>query len=304
LNLLALWEDAQLYDQQRRLDVDRLIDLAREDRSVTDIAVRPRQVPRSRDTPLSRLLRPRTAIAALLSLVVNCAVIWMALNSRSEDYRTQLAEQRSVVLSDGSHVELDALSNLRVSFSKGERTVELLSGQALFHVTKDARRPFVVRVDGARLRAVGTVFDVDRTVRGTVLTVLEGRVAALGPQGVGNHSGGAGIEVKVDAGEQARLTPGTITTPQAVDTVAVTGWTRSLLIFAATPLAVAAEEFNRFNLRRLVVADPELSVWPVTGTFRALDPQTLADFVLFLRQQPGIEVFETTDRITVRMQRR
>jgi len=271
-----------------------------------------------RNTILRRLLRPRTAVAALLSLIINFGATWIAVDPRNVAYTTQTAEQRSVLLSDGSRVDLDALSNVRVSFTSDERAVELLSGQALFRVTKDTSRPFVVRVDGARFRAVGTQFDVNRTSLGTVLTVLEGHVEVLvsaaptrnvfglfsshggtGSDTSSTHSSSPDARVMVDAGQQATIIHSTITVPQAVDTAAATGWTRRLLIFTSTPLAVAAEEFNRFNFRRLAIASPKLADFRVTGTFQAFDPEALADFVLFLRRQPGIEVLERDDQIAV-----
>ncbi|HEY6455014.1 MAG TPA: FecR domain-containing protein [Steroidobacteraceae bacterium] len=305
LSVLALWEDAQHYDPQHQLDIDVLVARARADRTITDLrtddcadGVADTPVPEgrklrasiSRKTILRRLLRPRTAAAVFLSLVVNCVAIWIAMDSRNVAHTTQVAEQSAVVLTDGSRVDLDALSSLRVNFTSHERTVELLSGQAMFRVTKDANRPFVVRVGDERYRAVGTQFDVNRTTIGTVLTVVEGRVAVLPPSGPG---------ARVDAGQQATIRRDKITVPQAVDTAAVTGWTRRLLIFASTPLPVAAEEFNRFNSRRLVIASPELVDFHVSGTYGAFDPDALADFVLFLRRQPGIEVLEKDNQITV-----
>src|SRR5580658_6799987 len=328
LNLVALWEDAQLYYPQGLLDINALVALARPDRVITDIRAdeRPNAATNAiapeahesratipRKAVLRRLLRPRTGIAALLSLVITCGPWWIAVHSRNGDYTTRIAEQRSVVLSDGSHVDLDALSNVRVKFTSNERTVEILSGQALFRVTKDTKRPFVVRADGARIRAVGTEFDVNRTTLGTVLTVLQGRVAVRVSSGASRNPFGSstrsdtkvsqssspGTGSEVEAGQQVTILRSTITAPQAVDTSAVTGWTRELLIFASTPLPVVAEEFNRFNYRQIVIASPELLDFHVTGTFRAVDPETLTTFVLFLRHQPGIEILEKGDRIIV-----
>ena len=59
-----------------------------------------------------------------------------------------------------------------------------MTGQALFTVAKDPRRPFVVSADHTRVRAVGTQFDVQKRTSGTTVTVLEGRVAILTPASV------------------------------------------------------------------------------------------------------------------------
>jgi hypothetical protein len=94
-------------------------------------------------------------------------------------YATGIGEQRTVTLSDGSTVELNSQSRLRVAFHPHERDVELLEGQALFHVAHDRTRPFLVQSEGAKVRAVGTQFDVYRKSDGTVITVVEGRVAVM-----------------------------------------------------------------------------------------------------------------------------
>ena len=87
-----------------------------------------------------------------------------------------------MTLEDGSRIELNARSRLRVTYSKSLRTVELYDGQALFQVAKDASRPFLVKSGEATVRAVGTQFDVYRKDDHTTVTVLEGRVAVYAPE--------------------------------------------------------------------------------------------------------------------------
>src|SRR5260221_5540279 len=91
-------------------------------------------------------------------------------------YSTDVGERRSLTLDDGSTVDLNARSKVRIEFSKAERRVDLIEGQALFQVAKNMDRPFIVKSGEATVRAVGTQFDVDRKATGTTVTVLEGRV--------------------------------------------------------------------------------------------------------------------------------
>jgi transmembrane sensor len=115
------------------------------------------------------------AASCALILVIASAVWWKA--KRYPTYATDIGERRSLTLADGSTVDLNARSTLRIEFSDAERRVELLDGQALFQVAKDKDRPFIVVSGNATVRAVGTQFDVYRKVGGTTVTVLEGRVA-------------------------------------------------------------------------------------------------------------------------------
>ncbi len=91
----------------------------------------------------------------------------------------RIGEQRSIALADGSTLELNSRSKVRVRYSEHERALELLEGQALFRVAKDTSRPFIVSCDGTRVRAVGTQFDVNKKRGGTVVTVVEGQVSVV-----------------------------------------------------------------------------------------------------------------------------
>jgi transmembrane sensor len=116
------------------------------------------------------------AIAASALIVALAGAAWWQAE-RFPIYTTDIGERRSITLTDGSTVDLNARSKLRVEFSNNERRVELLDGQALFQVAKDKNRPFIVASGEATVRAVGTQFDVYRKPNGTTVTVLEGRVA-------------------------------------------------------------------------------------------------------------------------------
>lgn len=71
--------------------------------------------------------------------------------------------QYQVILQDGTHVWLNAVSSLKypTAFSGKDRTVELM-GEAYFDVAKDPRRPFKVLVPGHQLQidVLGTGFNV------------------------------------------------------------------------------------------------------------------------------------------------
>jgi transmembrane sensor len=130
-----------------------------------------RRVTHARPVPRSWL----TIAASVLIAALAGAAWWQSV--RYPLYNTDIGERRSITLADGSTVDLNARSRLRVEFTENERRVSLLEGQALFQVSKDKNRPFIVRSGSATVRAVGTQFDVNRKASGTTVTVLEGRVA-------------------------------------------------------------------------------------------------------------------------------
>ena len=80
------------------------------------------------------------------------------------DYQTiytGMAQKMNIDLLDGSHIVLNSGSQLRFpkKFKEGERIVEL-QGEAFLEVAEDASRPFTVITQGARIRVLGTKFDV------------------------------------------------------------------------------------------------------------------------------------------------
>src|SRR5277367_139876 len=190
-HIRAYWEIAKIYvdlpslSDTSQLDVGALIAYAHSDGNVVPFKAGSPNEPRAMTelTPrTARTMRPRAwrrrfpAAAACALLAALAAALWWQ-SERYPLYSTDVGERRSLTLPDGSTVDLNARSSIRIEFSTAERRVELLDGQALFQVAKDKQQPFTVRSGDATVRAVGTQFDVYRKSSGTTVTVLEGRVA-------------------------------------------------------------------------------------------------------------------------------
>jgi transmembrane sensor len=242
------------------------------------------------------LFRPRAVVAAASIVLVLGLALAGWFSRQPEVYATTVGEQRVVTLADGSVIRLNARSKLKVKFEKQRRAVELLEGQALFQVAKDVHRPFTVASDGTRVQAVGTEFDVRRNHASLVVTVVEGRVAVFDiPAAVKRSASNAG-PVYVSAGEQVTVSPAGPGSAKPIDPAIATAWTHRQLVFEATPLSEVAEEFNRYNVRRLVIRDPALQTFEVDGVFSSPDP---APLIRFLRSKPGVRVIETDSEIIV-----
>lgn len=244
----------------------------------------------------SRRARSRRRFLAAASVLLVALLLgvatWFGI-SRHNLYATTIGEQRSIRLPDGSTVDLNARSRLKLRYSQDTRDVELLEGQALFQVAKDSRRPFIVHIGQAEVRAVGTQFDVYLKKNGAVVTVVEGRVAVKAVD-----AGSAGEPHSLlSAGEQVIVTPKkTVSVAKRVDAIAATAWVQKHLMFDDTPLEEVAEEFNRYNPRPLVIDDEQLRHTGISGVYSSTDPASLLGF---LRDQPGIEIVETGREIRI-----
>ncbi len=179
-------------------------------------------------------------------------------------------EGRTLVLEDGSRVQLDVGSRITTRFTRRQRELELLEGRALFDVAHDAARPFLVRAGDGSVTALGTRFLVQRERNGVIVTLAEGEVDVVR---VGED--GRQRKARLQPGEQLRWAGGDAWTLRATDTEAALGWTRGRLIFRSTPLAEVVAEVNRYSIRKLVLADPSLAELPVYGNFIAGDAGTV-----------------------------
>ena len=294
LRLLAVWN---------RLDALKEPEWSGED-PVTDAAMAPDAVVRG---PERTLLRPRVllplALAAGLAAVVVAALAWwqwaapLRLAGAVQRYATTLGQFRQITLADGSVVEINTDSALTVRLGRSERDLTLLHGEATFEVAPDKNRPFIVVVGSTGVRAVGTVFNVQKSDESVEVLVTKGAVVVGPPQDVkADHLRLA----LVDAGQMATAASSQVTV-QSLDQEEIArrlAWHDGMLLFNGQSLADVAAQFNRYNERKLVIADPAVGRVRIGGYFRATD---LDSFVRVLRERFGIAVSQEPGRILLRM---
>ena len=221
----------------------------------------------------NRRWRTGLLVAASISLIT-VAVGWLALFSGVQTLQTERAERREVVLNDGSVVNLDPETQLRMELGRQQRSVALLHGRALFQVAKDPSRPFVVRAGDTQVRVVGTTFGVEQGEQSTIITVSEGKVEA------GSSKVADAPNVFLTANQQITVRKsGGAAKVRQVDSSRALAWSQGRLIFDSTPLSEVTAEFNRYNRVQLQINSPELAQRTVSGVFKASDPQTLIDFI-------------------------
>jgi transmembrane sensor len=226
----------------------------------------------------------RWAAALSVSVILAASLSWWFMLARTEQFQTKVGEQHSVVLADGSRVTLNTASKIEVRLRAGHRDVKLLQGEALFEVTHDEQRPFDVYAGNVVVRAVGTRFDIDRRATRTAVTVVEGRVAMIK---AGSATGTLPVLSARDRVIVDSAGPGAV--EHNVNLAETTAWTQHQLVFHHRSLGEIADEFNRYNVRRIEVRSPSLREQEVTGTFRSND---VASFVAVLAGIPGAHIVD------------
>lgn len=215
------------------------------------------------------------AVAATLLVAAVGTLVSMRFNS--QEIETQRGERRELALSDGSVVQVDPETVLKVNYDERAREIVLSQGRALFRVAKDPGRPFSVRTEETVVRAIGTAFAVERQHDGVRVTVAEGRVTVFSPE---LQESGSQATPILSANEQTIIQrSGVAQAVRKVDTSRELAWAEGRLEFNDESLQSAVAQFNRYNSLQLRIVDPDLRTRTVSGIFNASDPKS---FVAFL----------------------
>lgn len=239
-------------------------------------------------TRVSRRTLVGGGLAASIA-TVGATVAWRYA-SDVDLHHTRLGERRVITLVDGSRIHLNTASAVEVAMRKHSRRIRLVKGEALFEVAHDPRRPFLVDAGAARLRAVGTAFNV--RIRDTVveLTVTEG-VVAVAEDTVDVHRPDVS---KIVAGGGAVIGSGAVA-PTALDPAILrqrTAWQDGVIELDGETLAQAVAEFNRYRGPPIIIGDPRLANLRVGGRFEVDEAEK---FLIAIEGSFPISVIPATD---------
>ncbi len=225
--------------------------------------------------------RPRVSGRAFAGMAVLCAAFISALYFlRDGTLVTGPGEQRTVELSDGTQVSLNANSRIIVQYDDRVRKLILANGEVLFNVVKHQPRPFVVVIGEQKVIAMGTSFMVRReepTGLAFAVTLVEGRVAVepISWPDVLPNAPVTGLKL-LNPGERLRFADDATEKRDSPSIEQVLAWQQGKLIFDDTSLSEAAAEFNRYGSSKMTIDGPALGNLRVGGVFRIGDPSSFA----------------------------
>ncbi|MBN9383763.1 MAG: FecR domain-containing protein [Chitinophagaceae bacterium] len=228
--------------------------------------------------PLRRLLWRRALRASVAAAVI--IAICIAGYQKLTKYTQQPAEswlslsapngmQKSVVLKDGTHVQLNGGSTIRFTenFSAGKREV-FLDGEAFFEVSKDSLRPFVVRTSTLSTTVLGTSFSV-RSYYAEPIAQIAVSTGKVKVEVQGMEAGGH---------PTALLTPGRMATyalhdqaglrEQDTNVETIGAWKDHIFYYDRTNLKTILADLQRSYDLHFFVKDPEILDLKYTTTFR------------------------------------
>jgi len=240
--------------------------------------------------------KPAFAMAACLALVLGGITFsLMPMNQsllvepqpssiiKTERHQTDIGEMTTVVLFDGSLLQLNTDSLVQVEFSSTHRKVQLIRGEVYFDVVKNSRKPFVVESGDDRVTAIGTAFSVNAAQKSAMeVIVTEGKVR------VNRASGGNTVlydDVYLTPRQKVvvRNNRPEVSVDENLETSLA--WREGMVIFQGENLADVVREIDRYTPLSFRLLDEELASISVGGYFKTGD---LDQLLLVLEQNFGV----------------
>jgi transmembrane sensor len=178
------------------------------------------------------------AIAASPAVVVGLGLQPGAVASQT--YETQLGQTRDMTLADGTHIRLNAASKITVSLGRDARRVQMADAEAVFDVTHDTKRPFLIGVGDRQIRVVGTQFNLRHRADQVDLTVSRGTVEVRPADALDAQP------TRVTVGQELTHTEGQAAQLLKVaDPAQSFAWINGQLIYKDQPLSEVAADLSR-----------------------------------------------------------
>lgn len=312
-NGLLTEADADALDDWLTSEPHRLAALARA--QVANGAGRARQEVTQRNLAVSR----RRFLSMTIVAGIGAAVLGENLLRRPHrhHYATDVGEMGHVLLPDGSMAILNTATEISLKFTRAERSVRLVRGEALFDVEQDARRLFSVEARDVVLRTrgvpnpgsvregharLGALIDYGRDIA-LPLTQAPSR-AGFEARGttfstrirLGDRVEVAVLEGMIQVGGLPLKTGETLSAfrghfemrpvgPKALENKLA--WLeRQMVLGPGDTVSDGVSELNRYNAMRVVVDGP-IATRQLRGKFRVDRPM---DFVHVLEQLTGARV--------------
>jgi transmembrane sensor len=239
---------------------------------------------------------PRIASVALAAAAALAVGLWAVRPAPEiKNLVTGVAQRSATTLLDGTRVELNAHTSLRFENRKNERRVRLASGEAMFHVAKDATRPFIVETPTGSVRVTGTVFNVRAEPADRVfeVTVVEGSVNVR-PREAGEDV----FSLTANDHLSARARNVDRRAFSAAELDDILAWRNGQIVFKDTPLSEAVARFARHHGRSITI--PDSLAEATIGGLHSIDD--LPGFVAGVQSAYGVksQINDQTGAITFR----
>jgi transmembrane sensor len=216
--------------------------------------------------PLNRYFMTPFRIAATLLLlaVLGTSLVFIYIGSQNVNITASVNERgKAVKLPDGSSVYLNA--NTRISYSKHfiRKSREVtLDGEAFFDVSHDKNKPFIIYTNKARIKVLGTSFNVNAPVNCDQVKVFvsTGIVELSEADNQTNH-------VLLRSGNIGMINHKAISSVKAENENSI-AWKTGNVTFHDTRLSEVTSVLNDMYRVNIVIREPGIDTTRINGSYQ------------------------------------
>lgn len=175
------------------------------------------------------------------------------------DHRTEIGEQRRIMLADGTTLMLNTATAVDLIFTASERRVRLITGEIHVATAQDPYRPFLVETQQGVAQPLGTRFTVEISNPVTKVAVFSGAVKLVPADAQ------ASAQV-LHAGQEGSFSRTALQAAAAMGDASSPAWTDGSLLAKALRLDDFLRELGRYSPHPLS-CDPAVASLRVSGSF-------------------------------------
>lgn len=220
------------------------------------------------------ILTIAASIAILLSITLFKQIV--AIPEKTITYQTLVGEMKSITLTDGTVINLNANSILKIPerFTTNNRIVSL-QGEAYFEVAKDSLHPFVVQTQKSETTVLGTKFNLSAYKNeDNVLTLDEGKVSFKDKNGL--------LKPTIVFPNQQVILNNEGITKNNVNTKYYKGWINNTLYFNNESFLAISHKIERIYGVEIQIENKQLNDQIYKGAFENPSIETLLDDLSFV----------------------
>ncbi len=218
-----------------------------------------------RSARLSRRMVLGGAIAASAAGVVVTGMKTGLLPTIAEliaDYRTATGQQEKIAFAPGLAFELNTQTSVSV---RGQRAVEVLSGEAAFDAKLPRQDGFTVAALNGTILASDAMFNVRNTDDGVCVTCIRGHLTV--------SRGRQFAELK--PGQQVLYAENAWSGPRTANVEVATAWRNGVVMFHDLALSKVLHEVNRYRPGKILVTDNRLGARRFSGLIQIKSPEAI-----------------------------
>lgn len=215
---------------------------------------------------------------------------WQAAPIMQLASQTSTAQLATQTLEDGSQITLNAQSQIQVTYYRHQRHVDLLKGEAIFNVQKDASRPFVVETNNAKITVLGTRFAVNKLSQLVRVSVDHGKVQV--------ESKADGGKLILQNGQVAEIPNGQAVQPKNAQATDYFKFATGTIVFNQADMLEVAEVLSRYRQKKVAVKGSSQD--NISAVFQVKDTET---FINTLPKIANVTISQTAESTIIQSQK-